>query len=736
MKKMTLAVLSGLLYLSANAQELETDTAEIESIDEVLISAQRLGEKRINSSRQIEVISSRQMELAQQPTMGEVLGQTGQVFVQKSQLGGGSPVIRGFEASRNLLVIDGVRMNNATYRAGHLQDIITVDAFMLDRAEIYFGSGSTLYGSDALGGVVYMKTKQARFTDKFTFTPSALVRYASAGNNLTGNIGWNMGSKNVAWLFNYTYNKFGDLTMGRGKNYSGIDTFGLRKFYAVRENGADVIKTNPDPYIQKNSGYDQSDISTKVSVNHGKLISTVNFQASLNNGMPRYDRLTQTRNGLLRFGEWSYTPQNRFFASYTATYTPSDKASHRLILSHQHTEVGRATRQLDSVELLTQLDKVNVYAVNYDFQFQLSDKLKFISGAEWVYNKVNSDAFLDSVNNGKRRPSGESRYADSFANTNAVSIFTNLVYEIKPNDFSVNAGIRVSNYAASAAFTQNNFWKLNYSEAQVRNTAPVFNLGAVKKVFKGLFATVNLSTGFRNPNIDDLTKLFESAPGLKYIVPNSDLLPEQTRTLDLGIRYAIKDVINIEAGVYRTDISNLLIDMPSTLNGQDSVNYKGQLTPVYQMKNAASGFVRGAYVGGKVKIMDHLYSDFYYATTYGRYKANENATEQPLDHIAPDHGRLGLRYAKSNLQIEAFMLFNGWKLAKDYSPSGEDNANFAPQGRTPAWETYNIRAAYALNKHFNFTLAVENILDLNYRVFASGISAPGRNIVASVRVNL
>jgi hemoglobin/transferrin/lactoferrin receptor protein len=176
--------------------------------------------------------------------------------------------------------------------------------------------------------------------------------------------------------------------------------------------------------------------------------------------------------------------------------------------------------------------------------------------------------------------------------------------------------------------------------------------------------------------------------------------------------------------------------MPSTLNGQDSVNYKGQLTPVYQMKNAASGFVRGAYVGGKVKIMDHLYSDFYYATTYGRYKANENATEQPLDHIAPDHGRLGLRYAKSNLQIEAFMLFNGWKLAKDYSPSGEDNANFAPQGRTPAWETCNIRAAYALNKHFNFTLAVENILDLNYRVFASGISAPGRNIVASVRVNL
>lgn len=736
MKKVTLAVLFGLLYFTAHAQETDIDTSEIESIDEVLISAQRLGEKRVNSSRQIEVITSRQMELAQQPTMGEVLSQTGQVFVQKSQLGGGSAVIRGFEASRNLLVIDGVRMNNATYRAGHLQDIVTVDAFMLDRTEIYFGSGSTLYGSDALGGVIYMKTKQARFTDKFTFTPTALVRYASAGNNLTGNIGWNMGSKKVAWLFNYTYNSFGDLAMGRGKNYSGIDTFGLRKYYVVRENGVDVIKTNDDPYVQKSSGYDQSDISTKLSVNHGKVVSTLNFQASLNNGMPRYDRLTQTRNGLLRFGEWSYTPQNRYFTSYTATFNPSDKSSHRLIASYQHTEVGRATRQLNRAELLTQLDKVDVFALNYDNQFQLSEKLKVISGAEWVYNNVNSDAFLDSVDNGKRRASGESRYADSFANTNSISIFGNLVYEIKPNDFSVNAGVRISNYAANAAFTQNNFWKLNYGEAKVRNTAPVFNLGAVKKVIAGLFVTANLSTGFRNPNIDDLTKLFESAPGLKYIIPNADLKPEQTRTLDLGLRYAVKDVINLEAGVYRTNISNLLIDMPSALNGQDSVNYRGQLTPVYQMKNAASGYVRGAYIGGKVKIMEHLFSDVYYATTYGRYKANETAAEQPLDHIAPDHGRLGLRYATSNLQVEAFMLFNGWKLAKDYSPSGEDNANFAPQGRTPSWETYNVRAAYALNKHFNFTLAIENILDLNYRVFASGISAPGRNIVASVRVNL
>ncbi|MCC7298907.1 MAG: TonB-dependent receptor, partial [Bacteroidia bacterium] len=253
---------------------------------------------------------------------------------------------------------------------------------------------------------------------------------------------------------------------------------------------------------------------------------------------------------------------------------------------------------------------------------------------------------------------------------------------------------------------------------------------------KGLYASVNLSTGYRNPNIDDLTKLFESVPGIKYVVPNTDLKPESTRTLDVGLRYVLSDRLNIEGGVYQTQIKNLLIDMPASLNGSDSVNYAGQNTRVFRMENAASGFVRGAYLGGKAKLVKNLYTDFYYAVTYGRYKSNDVATEQPLDHIAPNHGRVGLRYAKEDLQLEAFMLFNGWKLAKDYSLSGEDNANQAPNGTTPSWETYNIRASYALKNKVVITLAAENLLDLNYRVFASGISAPGRNIIASVRVSL
>lgn len=730
------AMLLALYAIPAWAQELEPDTNEIESVDEVLISSQRLGDTRSRTSRQIEVITARDIELAQQPNMGEVLAQSGQVFVQKSQLGGGSPVLRGFEASRVLLVIDGVRMNNATYRAGHLQDIVTVDPFMLERTEIYFGSGSTLYGSDALGGVIYLQSKQAKFTDKFSFNPTALLRYSSAGNNITGNVGWNLGTQKMAWIFNYTYNQFGDLSTGKGRNYSGIDTFGMRGYFVETIDGKDYVRKNNKPWTQVKTGYTQSDVNTKLSVKHGRWVSTLNLQGSLNDGMPRYDRLTQVRSGTLRFSEWSYTPQNRYFGSITSECTQNDKIKHRFILSSQHTEVGRRTRGINKPVALTQLDKVNMHAFNYDNQIQVSKRLKVVSGLEWVYNSVNSTAFYDSIINNKQLPSKESRYADSFAHTNSISVFAQVVYDLKPGDFSLNGGIRFSQYSALASFTQNNFWGLTFSNVKVTNFAPVFNLGAVKKVYKDFSATLNLSSGFRNPNIDDLTKLFESLPGEKYITPNPKLKPEQTQTVDVGLRYNKRNSISLEGGVYQTWIKNLLIDMPAQLNGSDSIVYNGELTPVFRMDNAASGFVRGAYLSGKVKLHHKLFFDFHYTVTYGRYRASSDAKTVPLDHIAPDYGKLGFRFADKSIQAELFMLFNGWKTLSSYSLSGEDNAAQSPAGRNPAWQTYNLRGSYQVNQKMACTLGIENLLDLHYRVFASGISAPGRNIIASVRISM
>jgi hemoglobin/transferrin/lactoferrin receptor protein len=741
MKKTTFMLLAIAYVLMAQAQnELENhikDSSELENMDEVLVSSQRFGSSRANTTRQIEVITQKQMQFAQQGTMADVLSQTGQVFVQKSQLGGGSPVLRGFEASRVLLVVDGVRMNNATYRAGHLQDIITVDQFMLDRAEVFFGSGSTQFGSDALGGVVFMKTRDPKFRNaNFGFAKAnANFRYLSAAGATVSNVNFELSGRKVAWVFSSTNSDFGNLRMGQQRHFSRWDTFGMRKFYAVRINGKDTMQQNGDPFIQRGSSYAQNDVFSKLLVRAGNFSHTLNLQFSRSSVIPRYDRLSDFSAGKLRFARWDYVPQNRDFISYTLQFPGKGKWQHRFIASHQRTEVGRITRRFGNPNELTQRDKVGMTAVNYDFAYSLNPKVQFQGGGEWVKNSVNSFASLKDVNTEIVTPSKNTRYADGGSVTQSYAAFVNTIYSIRPKDFILEGGVRITQYDLNAVFSPDNFLNLPYSNAQINSFSAVYNVGLSKKMdWDGLFFKASLASGFRNPNVDDMTKLFESVPGSKLVIPNRNLKPERTRTLDLGFRLERRK-IHMEFGGYYTHITQLLIDEPANFNGKDSFDFDGQQTPVFRMGNSAEGFVTGGYFAAKIQLIPGLFADVNYNSTFGRYRQSLGSIWTPLDHIAPDHGRIGIRWSSENWQCEAFMLFNGRKVQSEYSPSGEDNAQYAPGGETPSWQTYNFRASWQVNKYIDASFAAENLLDLNYRQFSSGISAPGRNLIVSLKVS-
>ncbi|WP_066834561.1 TonB-dependent receptor [Rufibacter ruber] len=157
------------------------------SLDEVVISASKFEEKRIDVAQQIEVLKARELEFQSNPTTADVLQQSGQVLVQKSQAGGGSPILRGFEANKVLMVIDGVRLNNAIYRGGHLQNVLTVDNAALEKVEVMFGPGSVVYGSDALGGVMHFYTKNPTLADSAgpRVNGGAFLRYATANQEKT-----------------------------------------------------------------------------------------------------------------------------------------------------------------------------------------------------------------------------------------------------------------------------------------------------------------------------------------------------------------------------------------------------------------------------------------------------------------------------------------------------------------------------------------------------------------------
>ena len=298
------------------AQKNITDTT---ILDEVVISASKFAEMKKNIVQKIDVISAKKIAAANSQNTGDLLINTGNVFVQKSQQGGSSPVIRGFEASRVLLVIDGIRMNNAIYRSGHLQNVITVDQNMLERAEIQYGPGSTLFGSDALGGIIYLQTKMPKLstTDKTLFTGNAFSRFSSVNDEKTFHANISTGGKKIAWLQAYTYSDFGDMKMGE-KYPSGYPAFGRRDSLITSINGIDSVIVNTDNRKQKFSGYKQWDITQKIFFQpNNRTTHLFNFQYSNTTNVPRYDRLQDKRNfggsigTTLRFARWYYGPQKR-----------------------------------------------------------------------------------------------------------------------------------------------------------------------------------------------------------------------------------------------------------------------------------------------------------------------------------------------------------------------------------------------------------------------------------------
>lgn len=252
-------------------------------------------------AQKIQVIRSKDLQQMNQSSTADVLANSGNVFVQKSQLGGGSPIIRGFETNKVLLVIDGIRMNNAIYRGGHLQNVITLDNSIMDRVEVLYGPGSVVYGSDAIGGVMSFTTKNPSFSssDKILVKGGAYSRYFSAANGYAANANVSIGSNKVASLTSFTFSKFNDLRQGARRS-PFVGNFGARTWYVDSINGIDSMIMNADTNLQVGSGYSQFDILQKFIFKQGNNINHIlNFQLSNSSNIDRYDRLTQFTGGNL-----------------------------------------------------------------------------------------------------------------------------------------------------------------------------------------------------------------------------------------------------------------------------------------------------------------------------------------------------------------------------------------------------------------------------------------------------
>ncbi|MDH5380660.1 MAG: TonB-dependent receptor plug domain-containing protein, partial [Cyclobacteriaceae bacterium] len=389
--------------ISFSFSELQKQTIiylveHILEMDEFIVSANKWEESYSEIPNTIISINSKQIEFRNPPTSADLLESTGKVFVQKSQLGGGSPMIRGFAANSILIIVDGVRMNNAMFRSGNLQNILNIDPMALESSEVIFGPGSVLYGSDALGGVIDFHTKTSPFTKEKEFNVGVKTRYATANSEKTAGINFGYSAKKISFFTHFTYSSFGDLRMG-SRFTNKFPDFGKRWEYVERINGTDQIVTNANPLIQKQSGYNQYSAVSKLvyQINEKQKLS-YGFYLSNTGNIPRYDRLTQYNNGTLRFAEWNYGPQKWMRHSLTLENENKKKAfdESKHIISYQNFEESRITRSFNNTQRTSRTDILDALNFNFDFNKAFKHSRLFY-GAEYIFNSIESSAFTKNI---------------------------------------------------------------------------------------------------------------------------------------------------------------------------------------------------------------------------------------------------------------------------------------------------------------------------------------------------
>lgn len=714
----------------------QEDTIFKKTLGEIVISVNKWEQKLNEVPNKIVKVNKFDILRNNPQTAADLLSQTGAVFVQKSQLGGGSPMIRGFATNRVLLVIDGVRMNNAIYRSGNLQNIISIDALSTETAEVIFGPGSLIYGSDAIGGVMDFHTLDARFSKdkKMLVKGSVLGRYSTANRENTVHADINLGWKKWSVLSSFSFSKFDDLKMGKN---GGQDSY-LRPEYVERVNNTDNIVQNSDPRIQRFSGYDQTNFLQKIRFKPNENWDLqYSFTYAKTGDAPRYDRLIQYRSGALRFAEWNYGPMKWNMHNLQILHTKKTNIydDARLTIAYQDYEESRIDRTRANNNRNRQVELVDAISANWDATKTVG-KGEIFYGVEYVHNKVGSFGERTNISTNIVTPM-VSRYPDG-STWSTAGIYGSYKVNIHPK-VTLTTGLRYSYNTLNASF-DTTFIKFPYKDAEIKDGALTGNAGLVFRPVDGWQLNGNISTGYRMPNVDDIGKLFESVPG-NVSVPNPDLTPEYAWNFELGIIKTIPNKFRIELNGFHTILNNAIVRRFSTFNGQDSILFNGILSQVEALQNVGKATVTGFQVSSEF-FFTRAFSLQTHANWITGKETDDSKNEQvPLRHAPPFYGSTALRYKIDKLFIEALAQYNSKIENKDLAPSEQTktdiyakDANGKPY--SPGWYTLGLKASYQIVKNLQVTAGWENINNQRYRPYSSGIVAAGSNFILSLRASL
>ena len=727
-------------------------TPNMQQLSEIVLSVSRSTENKRRLAQQIGIISEQQIQEQHPENTTILLREVPGVRVQQSQGGGGSPVLRGFEANRVLLVVDGVRMNNAIYRSGHLHNAISIDPLSLSRAEVIFGPSSVGYGSDALGGVIHFYTKTPLINQDQKIRIAGSSSYTFTQNTSKQTALFEYSAPKWAMLQQLSFASFGDVVMG-SRRIHGYKNWG--KVFAFSQNSDSrytaLPTVNNNPNIQRNSGYQQLDVLQKwVYHTTNGIKFTLNLQGSQSGNISRFDKLSETKDNNLRFARWEYGPQKRLFVSPQISFVGNRSWLHsgKIIAAAQVLEESRIQRKFDALDRETQIEQLAVLSLNADFKAKTSNGKDWSYGLEFTHNKVRSNAFTQEliVQGEKitgvfpkrpiptRYPSGGSTYA-------TFAAYLDYRHDFSPKS-TLSLGARHTITELDATWTEQALIDARLAQVYQKHQSSNITLGYTHQPNASWQVKALFSTGFRAPNIDDVGKTREDKGVLN--VPNLELRPEYIYSTDIGLRKQWKEGSFFELNGYYAFINDYIARGPYIVKHDlSTADFSTIMHSKEEVKTTANINVGTARIGGfsaQTKWQITAKTDYQASLTYTRGFGNSKSGNLPSISPLFVVQKLRWNFSKGNLSLQWH--HSRSKSVNHYSAWGEDGLEETPilqdgtYAGSPAWHRWDMQFAFPLSKAMQLSGGIFNLWDTHYREFASGISAPGRSTKLILRYRL
>lgn len=608
-------------------------------------------------------------------TSPEALMGVSGVFIQKTNHGGGSAFIRGLTGNQTLIVLDGIRLNNAIYRYGPNQYLNTIDMFTINKIDVLKGIGAVEYGSDAMGGIIHVKTKENASNELNKISLNNTSKFISSGMEKTNRTNVQYATNKWNFIGGFSLKKYGDLL-----------------------GGGNIGKQKPTGYNELNY-----DLKTKIKINsHSEIVYS--SQNTIQKNVPIYHKI-----GLENYKTNQIDYQIRYLNYLKYKYVSNKKWISEIIInaSTQRSIEQRSNQKNNSSIFRNEADTVKNIGLTAEIVSKPYKNWTINTGFDYYKDQIFSEAIeTNSDLNTKIFKRGLYPNGSIYKNSSLFNI-----HNLNFNKLSIIAGLRY------------NFFQIQMNEPTLGNiiinpSALVSNFGFNYQLNKYSYLFGSITTGYRAPNIDDLGSL--GIVDFRYEIPSYDLRPEKSLNTELGYKYR-SNKIDFSIVTFKMKLKDIIARV--LVDGKVISGYN-----VYNKKNIESSYINGAEVN-----YTNLLSKFLTWYTNATYTHGQNVTKnEPMRRIPPFFGQNKLTWSNQNKTLAITHQFAG---KQDRLAQGDKDDNRIGKLGTPGWNIFNVDAGWQFKK-LSVNTSLINISNVQYKTHGSGVYGMGRAVNLTIQWNI